>query len=115
MSEPLSAPLSNTVVDLSLDSHIDRRPTNEYPQTPDGPGPGIKSDFHNSLHRADHFGLQAQSQHPAGGSGSGSHPLSAPHEQGILPGPKRVTRAFGLRVIRTVRRGQLPFLLIFFT
>ena len=54
--------------------------------------------------------------------GSGGHPLSNPGgmqggggESGFIPDTQRVTRAFGLRVIRTVRRGQLPFLLVFFT
>lgn len=127
MSEALAPPLaSSSTANLSVDSHLDRRPTNEYPQTPDvlDNNPlrsiqGIKSDYVNALHRGnvpEHL-LQAQSQ---GSSSSSSHPLSAPsyhaqHEQGILPGPQRVTRAFGLRVIRTVRRGQLPFLLVFFT
>ena len=58
---------------------------------------------------------------PSLGSTPTSHPLSNPsggaggESTSFIPDTQRVTRAFGLRVIRTVRRGQLPFLLVFFT
>jgi hypothetical protein len=141
---PITTSHLSTTTTTSSNS-TDRRQPTDYPHTPDhligsGLPPSMMQQFHqtqpqpssSSSATAGAVGsphLHSRSiliDSPSLGSNSGGtgggHPLSAPNglgmqsgESGFIPDTQRVTRAFGLRVIRTVRRGQLPFLLVFFT
>lgn len=120
-------------------SQLEHRGATDYPETPNvfisphhnpvssqtNVHYGIEQDYANagSGHHRVQMGQESSHQQPPlppspathshRSNGAAQHPLSQP-DRTTAPDTQRVTRAFGLRVIRTVRRGQLPFLLVFF-